>query len=117
VNSWRKPLCSARNDLAVLHVAFDHPVTIAAAQDTVVNAFLAEVIVPFIAGAAVVMLIRDRAIAIVAVDRVRADGRWHCSQRINASLQAFLKTLLAGSQLGEPFVAGSCTSNDGDLRD
>ena len=70
--SWCEGLSSAGDNFAVLDETFYHPMTFTATQYTAVNANLAQIIISVIAGAAMIVLIGYRAVAIVAVHRIRA---------------------------------------------
>jgi hypothetical protein len=74
---WCNGLSGAVNDLSVLDKTFDHPVSITSAENTVIDTGLAEIKVTIIASAAVIVLIWDGIVAVVAVDREDADtGSW-----------------------------------------
>ena len=65
-----KCLSGASDNLAILDETLDHPVTLAATQNAVINAALAQIVVTVITGAAMVVLVRYWPVTIVAVNRV-----------------------------------------------
>lgn len=67
-------LGGAGDDLAISHEALDQPVALALADHAGSDTSLAEVIVTIITGAAVVVLVWDDVLAVVAVDRVDGGG-------------------------------------------
>ena len=70
----RNNLSGAVGDGTVLDDSLDQPVTIAAASGSRINTLWAQVIVPVLANAAVIVSIRNRTTAFVAVDAKHAVG-------------------------------------------
>jgi hypothetical protein len=103
----------AVDNLAILNRALDQPVVLSAAGISFVDTALAKVKVAIVADAAVIMLIRHRLVAVVAVDREDTDS----VRRRNASLVAngVLALIRNGCKFGKPFVTSSAATGDGDL--
>lgn len=71
---WRHSLSGAVNDLSVLHDALEKPMVLTLADNSIVDASLAEIKVTILASAAVVVNIRDGSVAVVAVNGEHADS-------------------------------------------
>lgn len=69
------PFGRAIDDMAILHKALDQPVAVARAVTASVYASLAQIIVTVIADVAVVVLVRHRSVANVAIDGPRVSWR------------------------------------------
>jgi hypothetical protein len=95
-------LGGAVDDLAVLDETLNHPVILTAAVDAAIDAFLAKVKIALVTGAAVVMLIWDRKVAVVAVDRVGA-GNW-ASWRTSLVAKSRLTLVGNTSELCKPLL-------------
>jgi hypothetical protein len=110
---WCNNFSCAVDDLAILDKTLDHPVIISTTEVSIVHTALAKVKVTFITSAAMIMLIRNRLTALVAVDREYADrwGSWNAGVVANGIL-----TLVGnGSKFCEPSIASSRTTSDGNL--
>jgi hypothetical protein len=67
-NLWCDSLSCAVNDRSALDKTLDHPVTLSTAENTTINAAWAKIKVSIITGTAMIMLIWDSSVAVVAVD-------------------------------------------------
>lgn len=103
----RHGLSRAVDDFSVLHDTLEKPMVLALAENSIVNAGLAEIKVTILASAAVVVNIRDRSVAVVAVNGEYADslGRGWAVATLTGE----------GRKLCEPLVTGSSTTSDWNL--
>ena len=105
-------LGGGRDDHPTLHETLDQPVIIARADLAGIDAGLAEVIVALVTDAAVVVLIRDDILALVAEDREGlAGGR---GRGIGLVADSALALVGHAGKLCKPLLACSGTPGDGD---
>lgn len=106
----RNSLSGAVDDLPILHETLYHPVSIATAEDTIINTILAEIKVTVIASAAVIVLIWNGFGAVITINREDADGGRSCHAILHP--KSILTLLGHTSKLRKPFIAGSRTTAD-----
>lgn len=68
--SWWELLSRAANNSSLLNITLDHPMIIASTKNSSVDTFWAKIVITIIAGAAMIMLIRNWCLAGVAVDGI-----------------------------------------------
>jgi hypothetical protein len=95
----RHGLSGAVDDLSILYDTLDEPMIFALAENSVVNASLAEIKITILASAAVVMNIRDGLIAVVAINSEDADslGGSGALAALGRKRREFSKPLITGS--------------------
>lgn len=106
----RDSLSGSSNDLAIPQEALDQPVAVTVADLAGIDAGRAQVEVPVITGAAVVVLVRDDVLAVVAVDGEGRGGRWGRGSSLVAN--GVLALVGHASELCKPLV--SCRGSPGD---
>jgi hypothetical protein len=106
-------LSGAVGDLAVPHETLDQPVVLAIAEHAAVETGLAEVEIAIVAGAAMVVLIRDSVLAVVAVDGEVAMSWWGWDSRLIAD--GVLAFVGDAGELCKPFLSRGGAPSDGDL--
>jgi hypothetical protein len=106
----RDSLSGSSNDLAIPQEALDQPVAVTVADLASIDAGRAQVEVPVITGAAVVVLVRDDVLAVVAVDGEDRGGRWGRGSGLVAN--GVLALVGHASELCKPLV--SCRGSPGD---
>jgi hypothetical protein len=91
----RNALSGAVDHGAILYESLDHPVALARAMHTSIDTGRAEIVVALVTYVAMIMLVRHRVIAVVAVHNPGARIRWSWKRRRGV--------LHAESQIGSPW--------------
>ena len=115
---WCNGLSGAVDNSAVLDKTLDHPVIIATTGNTIINASLAEIEVAIVTGAAVVVCIGGRNLAVIAVDRVDTDSLWSWGSWNNRVAGSSCMVAGQGGQSGKlskPLVASGRSTGDWDI--